>query len=122
MADYRKTIEARQQEADRITAELKKAESRVTQLKQRLARKNKEIRDLLKADQEQWFKLLMDQLDTAFKERKGEHYWQDMAHEDIAALVREKLAGSDAAGELSLAEDEGASRKPETAEDTEADG
>ena len=49
MADYRKTIEARQQEADRITAELKKAESRVTQLKQRLARKNKEIRDLLKA-------------------------------------------------------------------------
>ncbi len=95
MADYRKAIETRQMEADRISAELKKAEGRVALLRQRLARKNKEVKDLLKADQEQWMKLLMEQLDSALKEKRGEHYWQNMEHEDVVGLMMREIPGND---------------------------
>ena len=92
MVDYKKTIESRQQEADRIRTELKRAESRVATLRQKLMKKNREIKDLLKADHDQWLRMMVEQLDTAFREKKGDHYWQDLAHEDVVGMVMEKVA------------------------------
>ena len=92
MVDYKKTIESRQQEAVRIRNELKKAEVRVATLRQKLMKKNREIKDLLKADHDQWLRMMVEQLDTAFREKKGDHYWQDLAHEDVVGMVMEKVA------------------------------
>ena len=103
MTDYRKLIETKQTEAERIAADVRKAEKRLNELRSRLAKKNREIRDLMKADREQWYKALIERLDEAFVKEKGEAYWQELD----AAKVASAIAGEDISALPVTGEDNG---------------